>query len=355
MKVHAVYKSLFVLVFVVVLVSNSDTAYSADTAKSPAQTPAQAPGTATSAAPAQDVLTAAEASFKKGDYDKVTDLLWKNVDTLDRKGLILLATAHEKKKEAANTLKVANILTSRNPKDFEGFYLTGLAHLMNKKNSEALEALKTALELNPKYQPAYERLAEMYEQKKNPYELRILYQDMVEKIGPKPAFLAKLCEINALDSQEDQAVKYCKEAITKDPKKAENHVYLGLTRAHSGDTEEAKKILKEAADSHSKSEFAQYTYANLLDESKDYLESAKYYKAGVAVDPQSARSWLGYAKATFEIHKFDQSLEAYKKACKLDQKTAVAFRRAANVLRASKEGGTWEKPFATASESCSGY
>jgi tetratricopeptide (TPR) repeat protein len=343
MKVHAVYKTLCVLVFVGALVSNSDTSFAADTAKSPV------PASST------DVVATAEASFKKGDYDKVTELLWKNVDRLDRKGLILLATAHEKKKEPANTLKVAHILTSRNPKDFEGFYLTGLAQLMSKKNSEALEALKTTLELNPKYQPAYDRLAEMYEQKKNMYELRILYQDMIEKIGPKAEFLSKLCEINTLDFQEDQALSNCKEAIAKDPKKAENYVYLGLTRSHAGETEDAKKILKEAAESHSKSEFAQYTYANLLDESKDYLESAKYYKAGLTVDAQSARCWLGYAKATFEIHKFDQSLEGFKKACKLDQKNAVAFRRAANSLKASKEGGEWVKPFAAAAESCSGY
>lgn len=296
----------------------------------------------------------AEYALKKGDYNKVTTLLWKNIDTLDRKGLLLLALAHEKKKDPANMLKVANMLTSRDPKDFQGFYLTGAAQLLAKKNSEALEALKTALELSPKYQPAYERLAEMYEQKKNMYELRILYQDMVEKLGPKVEFLSKLCEINATDFTEDQAVSNCQAAIAKDPKRADNHVYLGLTRMLAGDKDEAKKVLKAAADAHSKSEFAQYTYANLLEEQKNYLEASKYYKAAVTADPKASRSWLGYAKSSFEIQKFEQSLEAYKRACKLDQKTAVAFRKATSVLRMSKET-SWVKPFETASEGCSGY
>jgi transcription-repair coupling factor (superfamily II helicase) len=58
----------------------------------------------------------------------------------------------------------------------------------------------------------------MYEQKQNSYELRILYQDMIDKIGRMPQFLNKLCEINTIrDYQEDQALFYCKQAIAKDP------------------------------------------------------------------------------------------------------------------------------------------
>lgn len=386
MTLPRVYKSLKGLAFVAVLVSNLNTSFAAAPVKGPTAPaddeaeltlddppPTKAPTlpskstsasvtSATSskgALPADSVAsssvtTTAEASFKKGDYDAVTKLLWKNIETLDRRGLILLALAHEKKKDPANMLKVANILTSKNEKDFQGFYLTGSAHLMNKKTGEALEALKTTLELNPKYQPAYDRLAEMYEQKKNMYELRILFQDMVEKLGPKPEFLSKLCEINSVDFTEDQAIKYCTAAIAKDPKRADNHVHLGLTRLHAGDKEEAKKLLKSAADSHSKSEFAQFSYATLLDDQKDYLAASKYYGAAVAADPQAARSWIGYAKSSFEIQKFEQSLEAFKKACKLDRKNAVAFRKAVTLLKTSNDS-TWVKPFETASESCSGY
>ncbi|RYZ79750.1 MAG: tetratricopeptide repeat protein, partial [Proteobacteria bacterium] len=95
-------------------------------------------------------------------------------------------------------MKIATMLVSKNSKDHEAHYLLGTAQFMSKKNTEALESLKTALELNPKYQPAYEKLAEMYQQRKNTYELRILYQDMVEKIGPKSEFLNKLCELNTV-------------------------------------------------------------------------------------------------------------------------------------------------------------
>ena len=349
MNTSLVYKSLIRLAFVAVTVSFQTTVLAANTAQSPVRKPATAKPAAET-----NVLATAEADFKKGDFDKVTDLLWKNIDKLDRKGLLLLAVTHEKKKEPANMIKVANMLTSKDPKDYEGFYLIGSAQLMNKKNSEALESLKTALEINPKYQPAYEKLAQMYEAKKNNYELRILYQDMLDNIGRKAEFLTKLCEINTNDNQEDQALATCKEAMQKDSKIAENYVYLGIVQKHAGDIELAKKSLKDASDSHSKSEFAHYTYANLMEEQKNYLESSKYYQKGTAADPQSARCWLGYAKSSFELLKYEVALEAFKKACKLDQKNAVAFRKATTVLKSAKDTG-WTKPFEKASEACSGF
>jgi tetratricopeptide (TPR) repeat protein len=349
MNTSLVYKSLIRLAFVAVAVSIQIAAFATNTAKSPA--PGEAPGAASS----ESLLSTAEAAFKKGEYDKVTDLLWKNIDKLERKELLLLAVTHEKKKEPNNILKVTNILTGKNVKDYEAFYLSGSAYLMMpKKDSEALEALKTSLEINPKYQPAYEKLAEMYEKKKNNYELRIVYQDMLDNIGRKAEFLTKLCNINTMDKQEDQALSTCKEAIQKDPKVADNYVNLGVTQLNAGDTDEAKKTLKSAADAHSKSEFAQYTYANLIETQKNYLEASKYYLTGTVADAKSSRCWLGYAKSTFEIHKYDAALEAYKKACKLDQKTAVHFRKATTALRNTKDT-TWTKQFETASEACSGY
>jgi len=348
MNIPPVYRSLIGLAFVVATVSFQLTVFAQNTAKSPV------PST-TSKTPEASLYSTADAHFKKGDFDKVTALLWQNIDKLDRKELLLLAYAHEKKKESNSILKVTNILTHKYPKDFEAHYLAGSAYLMMpKKDSDALEALKSSLEINPKYQPAYEKLAEMYEKKKNNYELRILYQDMLDNIGRKPEFLTRLCDINTRDSQEDQALAMCREAIQKDPKVASNYVNLGLTQFNAGDVDEAKKTLKSAADSHSKSELAQYTYADLLENQKNYLEASKYYQNGTVADPKSSRCWLGYGKSTFEIRKYEAALDAYKKACKLDQKTAVYFRKATTALRNTKEA-SWTKQYEAGSEACSGF
>lgn len=342
MKMLRVYKSLIRLVLLMATVSFQNMAF----------------GKNVDLSPNKDYATAvkqADLASQKGDYSKTIDLLWKHIDSLDRKALILLALAHEKRNEANNMMKVATVLVSKNSKDHEAHYLLGSAYLLNKKSTEALEALKTSLEINPKYQPAYEKLAQMYEQKQNSYELRILYQDMIDKIGKMPQFLNKLCEINTIrDYQEDQALFYCKQAIAKDPKTAENRVYLGIIQKNSGNEEEAKKTLRLAADSYSKSEFAQYTYSNLMDDQKNYIEGAKYYQKCTEADRSSARCWVGYARMTFEIHKYEPALEAFKKACSLDRKNAVAFRKASNALKNMKDS-EWVKQYEAASESCSGY
>lgn len=291
--------------------------------------------------------------FKKEEYEKVTLLLWKHVDKIDRKALVLLAKAHEKRKEPSEMLRALNVLIGKDEKDFEAYSLMGDAYVLARKTKDAMESYKKAVELNSKYEPAYDGLIKLYEDREPPnlYELRILYQDMIDSIGARPIYLRKLCEINTLDGTYEPAMAMCKEAIQKDPKVADPHVYLGVCYKGMGEDETALKALKKAAKDFPKSELAQYHYGKLLEEQKNYVEAMKVYKSGTEADPQAARSWLGLATSSFEIRKYDLSLLAYKNACKFDKKNAVAFRRATTVLRNSKNA-QWVGKFEQESETC---
>lgn len=298
----------------------------------------------------------AEAFYKKGEYDKTTLLLWKQIDKLDCNGIILLAKAHEQRKEPGEMIRALNILVGKDEKDFEAYTLLGKAYTLQSKNKDALEAYKKAIEINNKYEPAYLGVADMYSKRNPPnlYELRILYGDMIDNIGPKPEYLQKLCEVNAKDDNTfESAIDTCRQATQKDPKTADAYVNLGNALKSGGKDEEGVAILKKAARDFPKSEFAQYSYGKILQDQKNTVDAMKYYKAGTEADPNSARSWLGLAATSFDVKKYEIALIAYKNACKFDKKNAVAFRRATTSLKTNKVSD-WIGKYESASENC-GY
>lgn len=300
------------------------------------------------------IVELADLFYQKKDYEKTTLLLWKQIDKLDRPAILLLAKAHEQRKEPAEMIRALNILVGKDEKDFEAYSLLGNAYSLQKKNKEALDNYKKSIELNVKYEPAYQGIASLYEKRSPPnlYELRILFQDMIDNLGQKPEFFQRLCEVNAQDDNTfEAAIETCKQAMAKDPKTANAYVNLGNSLKIAGKDEEANAILKKAAADFPKSEFAQYTYGKVLEDQKNTVDAMKYYKVGTEADTTSARSWLGLAMMSFEIKKFEIALIAYKNACRYDRKYAVNFRKATTALRNSKSLD-WISKFEAGAEAC---
>lgn len=299
------------------------------------------------------IVQLAEIFYQKKEYEKTTALLWKQIDKIDRPAILLLARAEEEQKQPNDMIRALNNLVGKDEKDYEAYALLGNAYHMQKKYSEALENYKKSLDVNSKYEPAYQSLLSMYEKRTPPnlYEMRILVQDMIDNIGNRAEYLAKLCEINFNDSTFEAAIETCKQAISKDAKSANSYVNLGLSYKEIGEEETSAKTLKKAANDFPKSEYAQYSYGKILENQKNNVEAMKYFKAGTDADGTSARSWLGLASASFDMKKYEVALIAYKNACKFDKKNAVAFRRATTVLRNSRNS-EWSGKFESASENC---
>jgi tetratricopeptide (TPR) repeat protein len=298
-------------------------------------------------------LDSAQDLFDKMQYDKVTTLIWKNIDKANRANLITLSKAHEKRNEAGEMIRAVNLILAKNESDFEAQTLLGNAYLLQKKPSLAMESYKRAVELNPKYEPAYSGLVTLYEKRDPPnyYELRILFQDMVQNIGSRPQYLLKLCEINTLDAIYEPAIEACKQAISKNPKAADGYVYLGKCYQATGQEALGLSTLKTVATKFPNSVMAQVSYAQVLESQKNFVEAAKYYQKATESNPNSAPAWLGLASASFELRKYDTSFVAFQKACKFDKKNAAAFRKAAALLKKYQESA-WIKKFEAAADSC---
>lgn len=299
------------------------------------------------------VLQLASAQNKAADQDSAKKLLWKYIDKLDRGGMVQLAKIHLDLKEPEEAIKIANMILAKNESDFEAHTLIGRALALKKKTHDAMESFKKAVDLNSKYEPAYNGLIDLYEKRNPPnyYELRIIYQDLIDNIGPRVQYLTKLCEVNVLDNVYEAAISACESAIKKNDTASDAYVFLGISLQATGNEEKGLKYLKKAASKFSNSELAQFSYAKALEDRKNFVEAMTFYKAGTKADAKSDRSWLGLANSLFELQKYEESLEAYIMACKINRKTASSFRKAASTLRIGQKS-EWTGRFTNESDRC---
>lgn len=292
-----------------------------------------------------------QKDLKAKDYQKVINSLSPEVEKLDRVGLFALAKAYSAQKKSEAAIKAYTAALALNTKDVEAKTLIGAEQLVSGKEKEALITLKEALEIKSDFVPAFKLLARIYEKRKNKYELRLLYQDLVEKVGSKPEYLTKLCELTTIDGLYDLSTKYCQQGIEKSPQEAANFVHLGITRKETGKSKEAEEILKNAADKFPQSVKAQNTYASHQVENKNFISAYTYFKKATEAGPKDISSLIGLAQSALEIQKYQESLDAFKRACVLDKTTIPTFRRATNTLRNMKIED-WLKKFESQVEQC---
>jgi tetratricopeptide (TPR) repeat protein len=281
----------------------------------------------------------AEALAKQEKWQEVVDLLKTEAVSLDRKSKLLLTQAYQKTKNTAGQIQILNSLIAENEKDFESHTLLGNTYLeKNPKNfDEAALHFRNALAAKKGYLPAYQGLLRVYEETKNTYELRILYQDMIKLMGEKPEFVSALCRIDAQDGYLETARKWCNKGMMADPKNGDNQVYLGIVLKDAGDESQSIQILKKAADTYENSDFAQLKYAEVLAEKKDHLGAFKYFQKAAAANPKSAAAWDGLAHSALETQNYKISANAFENACKLDHKVLPKVRKALALMRRTDE------------------
>lgn len=313
------------------------------------------------------VIELAQEFYNIGDYEKTTLLLWKQIESLDHDSLILLLKAHDKRGDTELVIKVAQIITVKFPKDAEAFTYEGLANfskikisdsseLKKQKQKLAVDSFKKAIEANSKYQPAYEAIEKIYDNPKKPnyYELRLLYQDMIDNIGGRAEFYAKLCKVNALDGLNESAIDACNKSIQLNSELPESSVYLGRVHRQLGNTEKGMKILKDTITKFPKSAFALENYAKFLEDDKNYIEAYKHYDLCAAADPDNENCLAGAAMAGAQIQKHEKSLQFLAAVCKKNRKHSVLARTLASQARAAK-ATEWIRAYEVEAEKCAGH
>jgi tetratricopeptide (TPR) repeat protein len=289
--------------------------------------------------------------FKDKQYQQIVDTYLPQIEKLSIEEIFVLAQSQALINQDLAAIKTYQLLIAKFPKDSEAKLQLAKLHLKSKKEREALTILKELLESAPKFEPAYILAGEIYESKNNRYELRLLYIDMISKIGERGSYVTKICELANRDGLYEMSTLYCKRGMKINPQEPKNYVYYGLTLNQTGQPKEAEAYLEKAAKGFAQSEFAQTSYALFLDEKKRYTESVVYYEASTRAKNSTEQGRLGLAQAQFEIQKYESSLENFKSSCENNRQAVVNIRRNVNILRQLKQLD-WATKFEGLAENC---
>lgn len=288
-------------------------------------------------------LKPARAALKAKEYPKVIELLSPKLDVSPREGFLILARAYAATENHTMALKTLNAASAKFRNDREILTEIGRTNVALNKEREAKAILKDVIDAFPTYEPAYLAMGDIYENRKNKYELRLLYQDLVENVGEKPAYMTKLCDLATKEGLYELSFRYCEKAAFKAPKEPLNLVNIATAAKETGNSEKANQYYKRAADTFPKSELAQVSYATYLDEIRNAVASYGYWKKATVADEKSSRSWNGLAFAALEIQKFPEALAAFERLCVLDKMAERQLRRAAGQLKTMKQDQWLEK------------
>lgn len=297
-------------------------------------------------APTQAVeldLNAAKAALKAKEYDRAIGLISPHLDVANREAFLILAAAYTSATNHTMAEKTLNTALAKFKGDREIQTEVSRTLLALNREIEAKATLKNVIDLHPKYEPAYLLMAEIYEKKKNRYELRLLYQDLVKHVGEKASYMTKLCELATREGHYDVAFRFCERGLALNPKEPLNYINVATAYKETGQSKKADQFFKKAADSFSKSEPAQIAYASFLDENKDYVHSYPYWKRATVASKDSIRGWTGTAFAAIEVQKFAEALPAFERLCELDKNAERQLRRAASSLKTMGQNTWYEK------------
>lgn len=311
--------------------------------------------TTSQSAPTSEVdakIAEAQKQFNEKHYEASIRILTPIAELLPRSGLLLLARNYAATKETLDELRTLELCIAKNPNDYvvQTVYGNALVHTKNRVE-EGLVAFQEARKINPRYQPAYEALLRELEKKGERYEARNVVTDMMKVFGEKPQFFTQLCRLYALDGFHEKSVESCEQAIATDPKVPENHVYLGQALKERDEIDRAKSVLSRASLRFPASEPVQTAMGDLYMSKKDYARAYDFYKKSSAANPNAGRAWVGYANASFQLQKNQESLNAYVKACKVDRQETRDFRSAIGVLRVRRDL-IWQSRFESGINEC---
>ncbi len=201
---------------------------------------------------------------------------------------------------------------------------------------EAKQVLKEIIESNPTFVPAYTKLADIYEKSNNNYELRLLYQDLVSKIGEKSKYISKLCSLTTNDGLYDLSKSYCEKGIKLNPKEPLNHLNLAQTLLQTDKKAEGLQLMQKISKQFLTSFEVQFHFAKYLMEEKNFILANKHFGYATRIRRASYEAWLGLAFSSLEIQKYDLAVQAFKNACDANKLALTDLRKGISLLRTSQ-------------------
>lgn len=270
----------------------------------------------------------------KKNYKRAIQLLVDVGNNLDKAALLILRDAYGADGRTLDSIRALQNALLLDKQDMKLHIELADLYLSIKNMEDAIDQLRSAIGVNPKYEESYSKLLAIYLDKEKKTEAIELVKDMAKQFGAKPKYLNHLCHLNTDHGLLDDAVNYCLQAVAQDELLADNHVYLGLAYTYKGNEEQGSKIIEKAARQFPQSQLAAKSAGKLNEDKKNFVAAQKLFSTCVKYHPRSFECLIGLARSAFETGEFQTSLTAFVKSCVVNKSdTSTSFRAAAAKIK----------------------
>jgi protein O-GlcNAc transferase len=187
--------------------------------------------------------------------------------------------------------QIAKAIIKRNPKDLVALQILGLSLAMQGRVTDAVEPLIRAAKEDPKNPELLSNLAKALHTVDRHLEAILIYQQLIELIGPKPELLTD----------------------------------LGTSFAKIKDYQNASRIFNQAIDSAPNYFLVWCNHGNLLAEQKQTKEAIISYEKSIQLNLNYPESWTNLGNALFDLSHYEKSIECHERALALNPNYAEAL------------------------------
>jgi tetratricopeptide (TPR) repeat protein len=294
-----------------------------------------------------------EALYQKKMFRTIVQRYGTKLIELERADQFLLAQAYMNLGNSKMSLRVFEIMIEKNPKDSPAYRKIAEIHRKEKKYREAIQSLKKAIELTPKYEQAYYELAQtiLEFKPKNRMEVRMVYEDMVTQFGNKIEYQKHICDLAVKEGQHLVAEKSCKIALQLSPHEPLAVIGMGQILKDKLEYEKADAYFTKTMNEKGDDPLIAQACGDYFRERKQLTKALEAYEKAIASEGVTHPLLLSGATVACEVQQLEKCFQFYEKACSLSVKTRVDLRRSMTFVSVSQDP-LWIEKFENLIASC---
>lgn len=151
-----------------------------------------------------------------------------------------------------------------------------------------------------------------------PAAAEALFRQAVQKDSGDVAAHFNLALALSLEQKDDEAIRELERTLALQPGLYPAEVNLGTLLLRNMRAPDALPVLKDAVSQRAKELPANLLYAQALDQTNDFVEADRYFRAAIDIDPKSAAAQSGLANCLLKESKPAESAEHFRAAAALD-------------------------------------
>lgn len=260
--------------------------------------------------------------FEKKQYEAIILKWGGQALQLKREEQFLLAQSYFYQKNNKQAIRIYELMLQTNPKDAPAWRKIASLYKEEAKFSEAISALKKAIEINPNYEPAYLELAQsiLGYKTKSWYEVRMIYEDLVAKFGLKIEYQREICDLAVKEGQHVAAEEACTKAIKLKADDTKVLLAQGQLLRDLQKTEQANSFYTNLSVKFDKDFNVQLVCGDYFKAQGKKILAIECYQKANHLQPDYPGLDLHLARLGCEMQNWDLCDEKYRSVCKTNKK-----------------------------------